>query len=214
MTGVLIVSGTDTGIGKTVAAAGIAAALDAFYWKPVQAGTGDETDSETAGRLGVPTERILSEAYRLPMPASPHLAAQHDGLEINPERLALPSQRPLVVEGAGGLMVPLRAAPRWLMIDQFAAWRAPVLLVARTALGTINHSLLSIEALRKRGIPIAGLLFVGEPHEENERVIPALAGVANLGRSPSRDPLNARSLAASVKVLDLATLRAVMGLAP
>jgi dethiobiotin synthetase len=214
MTGVLIVSGTDTGIGKTVAAAGIAAALDAFYWKPVQAGTGDETDSETAGRLGVPTERILSEAYRLPMPASPHLAAQHDGLEINPERLALPSQRPLVVEGAGGLMVPLRAAPRWLMIDQFAAWRAPVLLVARTALGTINHSLLSIEALRKRGIPIAGLLFVGEPHEENERVIPALAGVANLGRIPSLDPLNARSLAASVKVLDLATLRAVMGLAP
>jgi len=213
MSGVLIVSGTDTGIGKTVAAAGLAAALGAFYWKPVQAGTEEGTDSETAQCLGVPAERILSESYRLSMPASPHLAAQHEGREIDPDRLALPSPRPLVVEGAGGLMVPLRTEPPWLTIDQFAIWRAPVLLVARTGLGTINHSLLSIEALRTRGIPIAGLLFVGEPHGENERVIPALSGVANLGRIPSLDPLDARSLTDSVKALDLATIRAAMGLA-
>jgi dethiobiotin synthetase len=213
MSGVLIVSGTDTGIGKTVVAAGIAAALGASYWKPVQAGTEGGTDSGVVEALGVPAEHILPEAYRLSLPASPHFAAQHDGLKIDPARLPLPAQRPLVVEGAGGVMVPLRAEPPWLMIDQFAAWEAPVLLVARTALGTINHSLLSIEALRKRGIPIAGLLFVGEPHGENERIIPALSGVLNLGRLPLLDPLDARSLAAAVAAVDLAAIRAAMGLA-
>lgn len=213
MSGVLIISGTDTGIGKTVVAAGIAAALGAFYWKPVQAGMEDGTDSATVEALGVRGMHILPEAYRLATPASPHLAAQHDGIDIEPTQLALPSQRPLIVEGAGGLMVPLRAEPPWLMIDQFAAWRAPVLLVARTALGTINHSLLSIEALRNRNIPIVGLLFVGEPHAENERVIPALSGVPSLGRLPLIDPLDAGSLAAAVTSVDLLAIRAAMGLA-
>lgn len=213
MSGVLIVSGTDTGIGKTVAAAGIAAALNAHYWKPVQAGTDDGTDSGTAWSLGVHTAHVLPEAYRLAMPASPHLAAQHDDIVIDPARLALPPQRPLVVEGAGGLMVPMRADPPWLMIDQFAAWQAPVLLVARTALGTINHSLLSIEALCGRGIQIAGLLFVGEPHAENESVIPALSGVRALGRIPPLDPLRAETLAEAMANIDLAAIRAAMGLA-
>lgn len=213
MSGVLIVSGTDTGIGKTVVAAGIAAALGAFYWKPVQAGIEDGTDSATAEALGVPGAHIVPEAYRLAMPASPHLAARHEGMAIEPTQLDLPAQRPLVVEGAGGLMVPLCADPPWLTIDQFAAWRAPVLLVTRTGLGTINHSLLSIEALRKRDMPIAGLLFVGAPHPENERVIPLLSGVAALGRIPLLDPLDAASLADAMKSIDLAAIRAAMGLA-
>jgi dethiobiotin synthetase len=212
MSGVLIVSGTDTGIGKTVVAAGIAAALGAHYWKPVQAGTEDGTDSGTAWSLGVPPGHIMPEAYRLSLPASPHLAAQHDDIEIDPARLALPAQRPLIVEGAGGLMVPLRADPRWLAIDQFAAWRSPVLLVARTALGTINHSLLSVEALRARRMAIAGILFVGEPHDENERIIPMLSGVASLGRLPLLDPLDAATLAQAMAAIDLAAIRAAMGL--
>lgn len=212
MSGVLIVSGTDTGIGKTVAAAGIAAALGAHYWKPVQAGTEEGTDSGTAWSLGVPTAHVLPEAYRLALPASPHLAAQHDGLAIDRARLALPAERPLIVEGAGGLMVPMRADPPWLMIDQFAAWQAPVLLVARTVLGTINHSLLSIEALRARSIPIAGLLFVGDAHAENESVIPALSGVPALGRIPLLDPLRAETLADAMAGIDLAAIRAAMGL--
>jgi dethiobiotin synthetase len=212
MSGVLIVSGTDTGIGKTVAAAGIAAALGAHYWKPVQAGTEDGTDAGTARSLGLPADHILSEAYRLSLPASPHLAAQHDGIEIDPARLKLPAQRPLIVEGAGGLMVPLRAEPAWLMIDQFAAWGAPVLLIARTALGTINHSLLSIEALRTRKIPIVGILFVGDAHDENERVIPALGSVDNLGRIPPLDPLDATSLARAMTSIDLAAIRTAMDL--
>ena len=104
MSGVLVISGTDTGIGKTVVAAGIAAALGAYYWKPIQAGTEDGTDSGTVADLGVAADRVLPEAYRLGVPASPHLAAQHEALTIDPARLALPPQRPLVVEGAGGLM--------------------------------------------------------------------------------------------------------------
>ncbi len=104
MSGVLIVSGTDMGIGKTVAAAGIAAALGAYYWKPVQAGIEDATDSETVEALGVQGTHILPEAYRLATPASPHLAAQHERITIDPARLTLPVQRPIVVEGAGGVM--------------------------------------------------------------------------------------------------------------
>ena len=137
MTGALIVTGTDTGIGKTVIAAGLAAALGTHYWKPIQAGTEEGTDSLTASDLGVSAAHILPERYRLAMPASPHLAAEAEGLMLDPAQLSLPEQRPLIVEGAGGLMVPIRRDPPWLMIDQFASWDVPVLLVARTALGTI-----------------------------------------------------------------------------
>lgn len=213
MSGVLVISGTDTGIGKTVLAAGLAATLGAHYWKPIQAGTEDGTDSDTALSLGVPQDHILPEAYRLGVPASPHLAAQHEGLELDRARLALPPERPLIVEGAGGLMVPIRRDPAWLMIDQFVAWGAPVLLATRTTLGTINHSLLSIEALRARGIPVAGLIFVGDAHADNEAVIPALSGVPRLGRLPLLDPLDAASLSSAMDGINLWAVRAAMGLA-
>ncbi len=213
MTGALIVSGTDTGIGKTVAAAGLAAALGAYYWKPVQAGIEDGTDAGEAAALGVPAAHVLPEAYRLALPASPHLAAEQEGVTVEDARLTLPPERPLIVEGAGGLMVPLRRDPPWLMIDLFARWRAPVLLVARTSLGTINHSLLSIEALRTRGIPIAGLLFVGNAHPDNDAVIPAIAGVRSFGRLPHLDSLDASHLARVMHDhIDLDGVRAAMGL--
>jgi dethiobiotin synthetase len=147
----VIVTGTDTGVGKTVFAAALAGALDAVYWKPVQAGLQEETDSETVLRLsGLAAERILPEAYRLKTPASPHLAAELDGIAIDPAALALPDTvRPLVVEAAGGLLVPL--AREVVYIDVIAQWRAPVVLCARTTLGTINHSLLSTEACALAG---------------------------------------------------------------
>ena len=214
MSGVLIVSGTDTGIGKTVVAAGLAAALGAHYWKPVQAGIEDGTDAGEAVALGVPATHVLPEAYRLALPASPHLAAEREGVMLEDARLALPPERPLIVEGAGGLMVPLRREPPFLMIDLFARWRAPVLLVARTSLGTINHSLLSIEALRGRGVAIAGLLFVGDAHPDNEAVIPDIAGVHSFGRLPHLEVLNATNLAQAMHDhIDLAAVRGVMGLA-
>jgi dethiobiotin synthetase len=193
----LIVSGTDTGIGKTVFAAGLAGALDGVYWKPIQAGLEDETDRATVLRLsGLAPERVLPEAYRLRTPASPHLAAERDGVVIDPEALVLPAtDRPLVVEGAGGLRVPLTRQVTY--IDVMARWRAPVVLCARTTLGTINHSLLSIDALRTRNIPIAGIAFIGDENRESERIIADMGQVRRLGCLPRLDPLTGPSLRAA-----------------
>ncbi|KAA9018766.1 dethiobiotin synthase [Sphingobium limneticum] len=194
---VLIVTGTDTGIGKTVFAAGLAGALGAYYWKPIQAGVDPEGDKETVAALsGLPSTRILPEAFRLTTPASPHLAARIDGVTIALDQLPLPQvDGPLVVEGAGGVLVPI--SETLLMADLFAHWGQPVILCARTGLGTINHSLLSIEALRSRGARLAGIAFIGDPHAENERIVPELAGVPSLGRLPHLDRLDPASLAAA-----------------
>jgi len=193
----LVVTGTDTGIGKTVISAALTRHLRAHYWKPVQAGLEGETDSQTVARLsGLGPSAIIREAYRLTTPCSPHQAAAIDGVTIDPARLALPEVvGPLVIEGAGGVLVPL--APGLLMADLFASWALPVVLAARTALGTINHSLLSLEALRARAIPVLGIAFIGEANPETERVICTEGRVRRLGRLPRLDPLTADSLAAA-----------------
>jgi dethiobiotin synthetase len=190
----IIVTGTDTGIGKTVFAAGLAGFLDGAYWKPVQAGLDGETDCDVVRRLsGLPAERIHPEAYRLRTPASPHLAAKIDDVAINSQALTPPAcLRPLVIEGAGGLLVPL--TPTTLFIDVFARWDAPIILCARTCLGTINHTLLSLEALRQRGAPILGVAFIGDEHAENHRIIGELGQVRVLGRLPFLAPLNPQTL--------------------
>ncbi len=195
MTHSFIVTGTDTGIGKTVFAAALAGALRARYWKPVQAGLDDGSDSQrTAVLAGLPADYILPEAYRLHTPCSPHRAAEIDGVTIDPERLALPQvDGPLVVEGAGGVLVPVTRDI--LYADIFARWSKPVVLVARTALGTINHSLLSIEALRTRGVPIHGVAFVGDAVEDSEATIAAIGRVKRLGRLPMLADLTPAALA-------------------
>jgi len=196
----IVVTGTDTGIGKTVFAAALAGALDGTYWKPIQSGLGDETDSEAVQRLsGLAAERVLPERYRLRTPVSPHLAARIDGVEIDAARLALPdAPRPLVVEGAGGLLVPLTRELTY--IDVLARWRAPLVLCARTTLGTINHTLLSIEAIRARNIALLGVAFVGDENIESEDIIVALGRTRRLGRLPSLAPLTADSLKAAFAV--------------
>ena len=200
----LVVTGTDTGIGKTVVSAGLVAALAGRYWKPVQAGLDEETDADFVARLA-PGCLVHPEAYRLVTPASPHYAAAVDGVVIETERLALPEgDGVLVVEGAGGVLVPLREDV--LYADVFARWGLPVVLVARTSLGTINHSLLSIEALRARGVAVAGVVFVGDENAESERVICAIGGVRRLGRLPWLEHLDAGALAAAMAGFDLAGL--------
>lgn len=195
----IVVTGTDTGVGKTVFAAALAGALDAFYWKPVQSGQDDEggSDSQRVMRLaGLTAERVLPEVYRLTEPLSPHRAAELDGVTIDPARLVLPQiDGPLVIEGAGGLMVPLTR--NLLYVDQFARWAAPVVLVARTTLGTINHTLLSLEALRARQVPVLGLAFVGEANDDNEATICAMGKTRRLGRLPHLASLDAPGLAAA-----------------
>jgi dethiobiotin synthetase len=203
MNGVVVVTGTDTDIGKTVFAAGLAAALDAHYWKPVQSGLADGSDAGTVATLGVAPARILPEAYRLATPCSPHRAAEIDGVVIDPDRLGLPPERPLVVEGAGGVLVPITRD--LLFAELFTRWNAPVVLVARTGLGTINHSLLSIEALRVRGVPILGIAFVGDEVEDSEATIAVLGRVRRLGRLPRLPKLDANTLVtAFMAAFDLA----------
>lgn len=195
MTRGIVVTGTDTGVGKTVFAAALTQALGAAYWKPVQCGLADGGDTARVKTLaGLASDRILPEAYRLELAASPHRAAEAEGVEIRLSNLGLPKvEGPLVVEGAGGLMVP--ANRQTLMIDVFASWRLPVVLVARTALGTINHSLLSIEALNGRNIPILGIAFVGEEIPDTERTIAEMGNVRHLGRLPRLDTLTPARLA-------------------
>lgn len=208
MTRGFVVAGTDTDVGKTVFAAALATAIEGIYWKPVQAGLDGGGDrARIAALSGLPEDRILPEAYRLRTPCSPHRAAEIDGVTIDPARLAPPAcDRPLVIEGAGGVLVPLTR--ELVYADIFARWRLPVVLVARTALGTINHSLLSIEALRARAVPILGIAFVGEANGDSEATIAAIGGVRRLGRLPIIDPLArarlAEAFAANFQLADFA----------
>ncbi|MEX3011359.1 dethiobiotin synthase [Hoeflea sp. TYP-13] len=190
----LVVVGTDTDVGKTVFAAGLTAALGATYWKPVQAGLEGGTDSQTVQSLaGLPDDRVLPEAYRLKSPLSPHRSAEIDEVSIDPARLEPPAtDGPLVIEAAGGLLVPLTR--ELLFADAIASWRLPVVLVGRTALGAINHALLSIEALRKRDLHIVGMAFVGEEIADTQTTIAEMGNVRQLGRLPVLDPLTPETL--------------------
>lgn len=194
---VIVVTGTDTDVGKTVFAAALTGALGASYWKPVQAGTDDGTDRQRVARLaGIATKRILPEAYSLATPCSPHRAAAIDGVTIDLDRLALPQvEGALVVEGAGGVLVPI--VGQTTFGDLFARWQRPVVLVARTALGTINHSLLSIEALRSRGVPLLGVAFIGDSVPDSEETIVRLGNTKRLGRLPRIEPVDPATLAAA-----------------
>lgn len=194
MTPRFVIAATDTNVGKTVFAAALAGALGAFYWKPVQAGLADETDSQTVARLsGLPEHKILPEAYRLTTPASPHFAAKVDGVTITLDRLSLPLPgETLIVETAGGLMTPL--TDELPTIDVLAHWRLPVILCARTSLGAINHGLLSLEALRRRNIPLLGIAFIGDENADTQRTIMKMSGVRELGRLPFLSPLTPETL--------------------
>jgi dethiobiotin synthetase len=189
-----IVSGTDTGIGKTTVAAMLVLALDALYWKPIQSGTQDGTDTQRVRALTLlPDDRFLPERYVLLQPLSPHRAAELDGVAIEPEALMVPAAaRTLIVEGAGGLMVPITR--RFLQIDLFADWGLPIILCARAALGTINHTLLSIEALRSRRLQLHGLIFVGNDNADNVRTIAEFSGARVLGHVPQLQSIDRGAL--------------------
>lgn len=195
MSRTFVITGTDTNVGKTVFAAALAGAIGASYWKPCQ--SGPERDSDVVLRLsGLPAAKILPEAYRFTAPLSPHRAAELEGVTIDASKINPPRvDGPLVIEGAGGLMVPVKR--ELLFADVFARWELPVVLCARTSLGTINHSLLSIEALRRRDVPIFGIAFIGDENGDNERTICDLGQVKRLGLLPVINPLDASTLRAA-----------------
>lgn len=160
-------TGTDTDVGKTVTAAALCAAHGLSYWKPVQSGVVDGTDTHTVQRLA-PGVRTFPEAWRLTRPASPHTAARDDGVTIDVDALSLPDAPRLLVEGAGGWMVPLRITPWTWQSAIPQRLGLPVVVVARTGLGTLNHTFSVLRAVRADGCEVAGLVLVGDPHPDNE----------------------------------------------
>lgn len=200
------VTGTDTDVGKTVVSAWLVARLGACYWKPVQAGNHPETDSEIVRRLTeVSADRILPEAYVLPEPIAPHEAARRAGIAIDLAKLVPPAcDRPLVVEGAGGLMVPLNESA--FVIDLARELELPVVLVTRSTLGTINHTLLSLEAIRRRGLPLAGVVVNGPETPHNRAAIERYGQVEIIAEIPWLDQVTPSALRAIEPELDLAKL--------
>ncbi|GJM01734.1 MAG: hypothetical protein DHS20C08_02350 [Rhodomicrobium sp.] len=196
MTGFFI-TGTDTDVGKTVASAWAVLQLHGVYWKPVQSGIEEsETDSQFVARVaGLQKERLLKSQVELKAPLSPDQAAELENTEIKLSDFTLPAtDRPLVVEGAGGVMVPLNK--KEMMIDLMGKFNLPVILVARSGLGTINHSLLSISALRDAGLTIAGVILNGIANERNRAAIERFGSVRILAELPVFARLDKASLMA------------------
>jgi len=197
----VFVTGTGTGVGKTVVSAALVRALrpaGAGYWKPVQTGIEQDDDTETVRQLGGCAEvEVWDRGVRLERPVSPHLAARLAGRSVTVNGVMadapVEASRFWVAEGAGGVLVPLN--DRELMIDLMAALALPVVIAASSGLGTINHTLLTLEALRARSLPIAGIVLVGEPNHENKAAIEARAeGVRVLAELPHLAPLDAAAL--------------------
>ena len=190
------ITGTDTGVGKTVVSALLCAALDAYYWKPIQTGTREGTDSRTAARIAeIPRAKILAEAYKFAPPVSPHLAARKAGVRIRLDEIRMPEigvRENLIVEGAGGALVPINETQ--LMTHLMKHLGLPVLLVARTSLGTINHTLLSLAALRAARLNVRGVILAGKPNAENRKAIEHYGKVAVVGAVPPLKTIDRRAL--------------------
>lgn len=207
---VFFVSGTDTGVGKTVLSAMLCLGLEAHYWKPIQSGgkdikgclqdlngadPDDFTDSSFMRLAGISPENILPERFRLSQPLSPHLSARLDGINISISDFALPditSMKHLIIEGAGGLLVPINE--RELIVDLIAQFDLPVLLAARSGLGTINHTLLSLSALKARKLKTLGVVMIGPSNEENRKAIEQFGSVKVIAQIPILETINRDTL--------------------
>jgi len=197
----LIIAGIGTEIGKTVTSAIVVEALRADYWKPVQSGALEDSDTETVRQLiSNSVSQFHPEAYRLREPLSPHAAAEIDGVRIDLNQIQVPqTDNALVIELAGGLLVPLNEQD--LTIDWVATLGLPVLLVSRNYLGSINHTLLSVEALRSRNIPILGLMFNGPTVPATESIIlghTQLPCIGRIGQEPEITPAVIRRYADAI----------------
>ena len=189
-----IICGTDTDVGKTLISSFLVRGLNCFYWKPIQSGIDGETDSEYVQRVSqISKKKILKEAYIFNNPVSPHWAAEIDKVKIIKSNLNLPNiDKSLLIETAGGLMVPITRD--FLQIDQIKIWNLPVILVCRSSLGTLNHTLLSIEALRKRNITILGLFINGKKHLDNPQTLKLFSGLPIIAEFPLIKNLSVENL--------------------
>ncbi len=191
----VFVTGTDTGIGKTLVSACLVRAWTAVYWKPVQTGSAFEVgDTATVAALAdVPPDRLLTPRHRLQAPLSPQAAALLETVDITLDDFVLPTiDRPLVVEGAGGVLVPL--SDDALIIDLIERLALPVVVVARTGLGTINHTLLTLMALRTRGLVVAGIVLSGAPNPGNRAALERFGAVPVLAELPRLPQVDAAAV--------------------
>jgi dethiobiotin synthetase len=190
MTKKYFVTGIGTEIGKTVTSAILTEQLKADYWKPIQSGDLHQSDTlKVKNLVSNGAKKFHPEAYRLTQPFSPHYSAELDGVEINLNSIQLPeTHNNLIVEGAGGLMVPLNQ--RDLIIDLIKKIGLEVILVSKNYLGSINHTLLSVEALKSRNIPIKGIIFNGEANETSESIIKKITGLNVIAHIPALEKIN------------------------
>ncbi len=185
----IFITGIGTDVGKTVASAILCRALNAAYWKPIQSGTTIGSDTQTIHELAGADIQILKEIYALEAPLSPHTAARIEQVDINIEQLTIPEHSgTLIIEGAGGLMVPITR--NFLYTDWLKTQQIPTILVSRHYLGSINHTLLSLELMKNLGLELLGVLFIGHDNDNNEALICERYGVRNLGNIPETERLD------------------------
>jgi dethiobiotin synthetase len=194
MTGDLFVTGTDTGVGKTVLSALLVASLNRRYWKPIQTGASEGTDRAAVMKWAdVAGECTHPEAFLFDSPVSPHLAAEQQGKRIDLETIRRPDDsNPIVIEGAGGVLVPI--SEHYLMTDLIRRLQAPIVIAARTTLGTINHTLLTIDAARNANLQLIGVVMVGRENPENRKAIERYGRVGVVGAIPWLESINRSSL--------------------
>ena len=194
MTRDLFVTGTDTGVGKTVLSALLVASLNRRYWKPIQTGASEGTDrAAVVNWAGVTIEHTHPEAFLFDPPVSPHLAAEQQGKRIDLDAIRRPADsHPIVIEGAGGVLVPINEDA--LMIDLIRRLQAAVVIAARATLGTINHTLLTVEAARNANLPLIGVVMVGRENVDNRKAIERYGQVPVVGAIPWLESINRSSL--------------------
>jgi dethiobiotin synthetase len=192
------ITGTDTDVGKSVVSAMLVTALESSYWKPVQSGTLIGTDTEFVRQIsGLTNDHFIPEVYKTTQPLSPHLSARIDNISIDLDSFHQPDaivikNRTLIIEGAGGVLVPLNS--KAFVIDLMKRITAPVIIVCRSTLGTINHSLTTIEALKSRDIPIKGFIMNGPKNAENERAVSEFGQIPHLGSVPHLGKVDRQTL--------------------
>lgn len=187
LAGAFFVTGIGTDVGKTVVSAILSEALEAYYWKPIQSGDLDNSDSNKIERW-TDNVKILQEKYKLNNPLSPHTSARMDGIVISSE-IEIPNITPLVIEGAGGILVPINDEGT-TVFDLIKTLNVPVIVVVKHYLGSINHTLLTLDYLKSNDITIAGLVVTGERHEESEKIIKTKTGLEVAIHIPFSENIN------------------------
>lgn len=194
----IVVTGIGTDVGKTVVSAILCKAFNLNYWKPIQAG--ELTNSDSIKVKALSGCNTLPELYRLERPMSPHTAAMEEGITIQLDELKVPEVEPLLIEGAGGLMVPINNEGLTYM-DVFKKWSIPVVVVSRHYLGSLNHTLMTISLLKQHNIPIKGIIYVGETHSNNLRFLEKHLQIPTLAKIPLTDEVNAEFVQQQAEVI-------------